>query len=108
MNHFMAASRILHAHRPIVTRRHCHRTVRIKDDSADNLFHRTTMTGTTLTFRWNWQTLFSYGEVVCFVSAWAIGLLLALDGQRAEHERTATQSFAATSDSLGIQARLGR
>ena len=41
------------------------------------------MNGTTLIIRWNWQKLFSYGEVVCFVSAWAIGLLVALQSQRA-------------------------
>ncbi len=66
------------------------------------------MSGTTLSINWNWQKLFSYGEVVCFVSAWAIGLLLAVQGQRAEHDRAATRTFAAASDSLGIQAILRR
>jgi hypothetical protein len=60
----------------------------------------------TFSIRWNWQKLFSYGEVVCFVSAWAIGLLVAVQGQRAESERTTSRTFAATSDSLGIQATL--
>jgi hypothetical protein len=66
------------------------------------------MSGSTILFDWNWQKLFSYGEVVCFVSAWAIGLLVAIDGQRTDRERTATRSFATTSDSLGIQAKLSR
>jgi hypothetical protein len=68
------------------------------------------MSGTTFSFsiRWNWPKLFSYGEVVCFVSAWAIGLLLAVQGQRAESERSASRAFAATSGSLGIQATLRR
>jgi hypothetical protein len=66
------------------------------------------MSGTMHSIRWDWQKLFSYGEVVCFVSAWAIGLLIALEGQRPGDDRTATRSFAATSDSLGIQANLRR
>jgi hypothetical protein len=66
------------------------------------------MIGSMLTARWDWQKLFSYGEVVCFVSAWAIGLLIALEGQRPKQDRSATGSFAATSDSLGIQATLQR
>jgi hypothetical protein len=61
-----------------------------------------------ISIHWNWQKLFSYGEVVCFVSAWAIGLLVAIEGQRPDRERTATRNFAATSDSLGIQAKLVR
>ena len=66
------------------------------------------MTGTTLSIRWNWQRLFSYGEVVCFVSAWAIGLLLAVQGQGPDQDRSSTRTFAASSDSLGIQAHLRR
>ena len=66
------------------------------------------MTGSMLSIRWDWQKLFSYGEVVCFVSAWAIGLLVALEGQRPRNDRTATRTFASASDSLGIQATLRR
>ena len=56
--------------------------------------------------RWNWPKLFSYGEVICFVSAWAIGLIFAMQEQRPERERVATGTFAAASDVLGIQATL--
>jgi hypothetical protein len=66
------------------------------------------MNGTTLIIRWNWQKLFSYGEVVCFVSAWAIGLLVALQNQRANPERPNSQSLASATDTLGIQATLSR
>ena len=66
------------------------------------------MFGTTRSFHWSWQKLFSYGEVVCFVSAWAAGLLIALQGQQATNDRTTTRSFASASESLGIQANLSR
>jgi len=66
------------------------------------------MSGTTFSIRWNWQKLFSYGEVVCFVSAWAIGLLVAVQSHRAESDRSTSRTFAVTSDSLGIQATLRR
>ena len=66
------------------------------------------MNGTTLIIRWNWQKLFSYGEVVCFVSAWAFGLLLALENQRANQDRPNAQTFASATDTLGIQATLAR
>jgi hypothetical protein len=66
------------------------------------------MIGSSLTIRWDWQKLFSYGEVVCFISAWAIGVLIASEGQRPRNDRTATRTLAASSDSLGIQARLRR
>ena len=66
------------------------------------------MSGSMISIHWNWQKLFSYGEVLCFVSAWAVGLLMAIEGQRPGQERTATRSFAATSDSLGTQAKLIR
>lgn len=61
-----------------------------------------------LSTRWNWQKLFSYGEVICFVSAWAIGLLIAM--QEAPHDapRVASGTFVAPSDVVGIQARLSR
>ncbi len=66
------------------------------------------MFGTTYPNYWNWQKLFSYGEVVCFVSAWAVGLLIAIQGQQPNRDRMATRSFAAATDSLAIQARLSR
>ena len=66
------------------------------------------MFGTTLTIRWNWQKLFSYGEVVCFVSAWAVGLLVAMQNQRPNQDRPITRTFASAADSLGIQATLRR
>jgi hypothetical protein len=58
--------------------------------------------------RWNWQKLFSYGEVACFVSAWAIGLLIAAQAQKPEAERAVSRSFASANDTLGIQAQLRR
>jgi hypothetical protein len=61
-----------------------------------------------LSMRWNWQKLFSYAEVVCFISAWAVGLLVAAQGPRSDYERVATRSFAATTDVFGIQATLAR
>jgi hypothetical protein len=62
----------------------------------------------TYSIRWNWQKLFSYGEVVCFVSAWAIGLLIAVQGHRTERAQSTSRTFAAASDSLGVQATLRR
>jgi hypothetical protein len=55
---------------------------------------------------WNWQKLFSYGEVMCFVTAWAVGLLVARESSRPANHRVAVRSFAASSDVSGIQARL--
>jgi hypothetical protein len=55
----------------------------------------------------NWQKLFSYGEVVCFCSAWAVGLLMALSSDRSADERTST-SFASATDVPGVQATLYR
>jgi hypothetical protein len=66
------------------------------------------MIATTLSIRWNWQKLFSYGEVVCFVSAWAIGLLVALQNQRSNHDQPISRTFASANDTLGIQATLSR
>jgi hypothetical protein len=65
------------------------------------------MSSTMLSIRWNWRTLFSYGEVVCFVSAWAVGLLIAMQEQRSDHDHIATRTYA-SADVLGIQAQLGR
>jgi len=64
--------------------------------------------GTMLIPRWRWEKLLSYGEVVCFVTAWAVGLLLAADGRRPAMDPSASRSMAATSESLGIQAKLHR
>ena len=66
------------------------------------------MNGTTLIIRWNWQKLFSYGEVVCFVSAWAIGLVIALQNHQTKPEHPNAQSLASANDTLGIQATLAR
>lgn len=66
------------------------------------------MLGGLYSSRWNWQKLFSYGEVVCFVSAWAIGLLVAAQAQKLENERVTTRTFASSNDTLGIQAQLRR
>jgi hypothetical protein len=66
------------------------------------------MIATTLSIRWNWQKLFSYGEVVCFVSAWAIGLLVAVQNQRSNQEQPISRTFASANDTLGIQATLAR
>lgn len=64
--------------------------------------------GTMLLTRWNWQKVFSYGEVICFISAWAIGLLVAMQQPpREATSRVAATRFAASPDVLGIQARLG-
>jgi cation transporter-like permease len=61
-----------------------------------------------LSTRCNWQKLFSYGEVICFVSAWAIGLVIAMQEQRPDPDRVATGTFAAASDVFGIQATLSQ
>ncbi len=66
------------------------------------------MFGGLFSTRWNWQKLFSYGEVVCFVSAWAIGLLIAAQAQKPDSDRPVSRSFASASDTLGIQAQLRR
>jgi hypothetical protein len=59
-----------------------------------------------LPMRWNWQKLFSYAEVICFVSAWAFGLLVAMQEQQTDPTRAAIARFNSTSDALGIQATL--
>jgi hypothetical protein len=66
------------------------------------------MFSTTYPSYWNWRKLFSYGEVVCFVSAWIVGLLVAVQGQQANSDRPAFRSFAAVNDTLGIQANLAK
>ena len=81
---------------------------RFRTDRANHFSGRSTMFGTTYANYWTWQKLFSYGEVVCFVSAWAVGVLIALEGQQAKNDRPAAPTFASASDSLGIQANLAR
>jgi hypothetical protein len=61
-----------------------------------------------LSIRWSWRTLFSYGEVLCFISAWAVGLLMAIEGPRVSNQSVAKRSFTADSTGLGIQAALRR
>jgi hypothetical protein len=56
--------------------------------------------------RTNWQKLFSYGEVVCFFSAWAIGLLIVLSAKQSNDDRPAARRFASASDVPGVQATL--
>ena len=58
--------------------------------------------------RTNWHKLFSYVEVICFVSAWAVSLFLALSAGRSTDDRAASRSFAVTTDVLGIQATRSR
>ncbi|MEX2315912.1 MAG: hypothetical protein WD669_02100 [Pirellulales bacterium] len=61
-----------------------------------------------LSMRWKWQLLFSYGEVICFVTAWAVGLLVARDQGRLVDQRTAVRTFATTTELPGAQAALRR
>jgi hypothetical protein len=56
----------------------------------------------------DWHKLFSYAEVACFVSAWAVGLLIAMQSERPNRERVATRAFASSTDVFGIQATLAR
>jgi hypothetical protein len=56
--------------------------------------------------RWNWQKLSSYGEVACFVSAWAVGLLMALGEQPKHAGPTVARTFAVSSEIHGVQATL--
>lgn len=66
------------------------------------------MFGAVFTNRWNWQRLFSYGEVLCFISAWALGIAIATQAEKVETERVTSRSFASANDALGIQAQLRR
>lgn len=75
---------------------------------ADVLPSETTFLRMMQSFRWNWQKVFSYGEVVCFVSAWAIGLVIAVQGQRTSSDRIARPDFTTTPDVFGMQATLRR
>jgi hypothetical protein len=67
-----------------------------------------TMSGMMLPLRLNWQQFFSYGEVVCFMSAWAVGLIVAMQDKPNDSQRLATRTIAASADTLGIQAKLDR
>jgi hypothetical protein len=58
--------------------------------------------------RMNWHRVFSYAEVICFISAWAVSLLLALAAQRSADDHAAARRFAVTTDVLGIQAARSR
>jgi hypothetical protein len=58
--------------------------------------------------RMNWQRVFSYAEVICFVTAWGVSLLLAFSAQRSVDDHLAARNFAATTDVLGIQANRSR
>jgi hypothetical protein len=66
------------------------------------------MNGMMLSMRWKWHSVFSYGEVICFVTAWAIGLLVARDQGRSFDQRSATRTLATTADLPGVQAALRR
>jgi hypothetical protein len=81
------------------------RTTLDQEDRAQNL-SVFIMFGTTVSNRWNWQKLCSYGEVVCFVSAWAVGILIAMQAQQPNNENSTARNFATVSDTLGIQAKL--
>jgi hypothetical protein len=61
-----------------------------------------------ISMRWKWQLLFSYGEVICFVTAWAVGLLVARDQSRSVDPRSTAQTFATTTELPGAQAALRR
>jgi hypothetical protein len=58
-----------------------------------------------LSKRWNLRTLLSYGEVICFVSAWALTVLMAASLERAR-EPDETRSFAIATEVTGMQAKL--
>ena len=58
--------------------------------------------------RMNWKKVFSYGEVICFISAWLVTLLMAYTAERSPIDQEATRSFAITTDISDIQATLTR
>jgi hypothetical protein len=60
-----------------------------------------------LSIRWSWQKLFSYGEVFCFISAWAVGLLLAMQREQPD-EQPGTRTFASATDTFHIPETLLR
>ena len=57
--------------------------------------------------RWsrkNWLEIFSYGEVICFASAWLVTLLMAYATHRPTDDSSATRSFAINAEVSGMQA----
>jgi hypothetical protein len=58
--------------------------------------------------RWTWQKLFSYAEVMCFITAWAVGLLVIRDDARPGDPRTAVQVSDNSLNRPGVQASLRR
>lgn len=64
------------------------------------------MTSMMLPIRWNWQKVFSYGEVLCFMSAWAAGILIAVSDNSPPQTHEGRSSFAVTADAPGMQASL--
>ncbi len=58
--------------------------------------------------RLNWQKLFSYGEVLCFLSAWTVCLWMAAASERPLDDRAAARNFVITTGASGIQATLSR
>jgi len=56
--------------------------------------------------RISWNKLFSYGEVVCFFSAWAVGLLIALSAGQSPDEHGTARQFASVAEIPGVQATL--
>jgi hypothetical protein len=63
------------------------------------------MNGTIFSTHWKWQKVFSYGEVICFVTAWAIGLVVARDRSPSVERPAAVRSIAATSDQPDVAIR---
>jgi hypothetical protein len=52
----------------------------------------------------NLRRLFSYLEVACFLSAWAVGLLVAISAHQPPDDRASTRRFAAANEAPGVQA----
>ena len=53
----------------------------------------------------NWRKLLSYGEVVCFASAWLVALAMALSAERHVEDRGAVRTLVISTDISGMQAR---
>jgi hypothetical protein len=56
--------------------------------------------------RMNWHKLFSYVEVACFCSAWAIGMLVAISANQQSDDHAAARQFAAANEAPGVQAAM--
>lgn len=54
--------------------------------------------------RKNWLEIFSYGEVICFVSAWMVTLLMAYATHRPADDSSSTRSLAIHGEVSGMQA----